>query len=206
MKIQLWDTAQQDRYSCGLARSYTRHASGAFLVYDATNIDSMRNVFEWSLKLAEMYNGKEFSLVLVANKVDAPMEEQVYCRQEGIRIAHILNANFEECSARSNWNVERTFCAMADGVRACTQWNAPTHKNLLQSWNDKNSFAQVHRPLMAQSDGPRDLRIRKYSQKRPPHTCDMQPHYVYQLPCSLMYKRLHQTFRIVTATRSVCNH
>ncbi|CCI44171.1 unnamed protein product [Albugo candida] len=206
-KIQLWDTAEQDRYSCGLARSYTRNASGAFLVYDVANVDSMRDVLEWAQKLADLYEGKEFSLVLIANKIDAPIHRQVYSRKEGVMIAHMLNAKFHECSARSNWNVQQAFQTLADELEAPTRWSGPRQENLLHIWNDKKTYIRIHRPLATISppDQRCDLRINKYSQKRSPHTFDIQPHYLYRFPWSFIYKKVDLAFKIVSAFRPVCN-
>lgn len=68
VKLQIWDTAGQDRFRA-VTRSYYRGAAGALLVYDVTSRDSYNHVGTWLNDARTMAN-PDISLILVGNKTD----------------------------------------------------------------------------------------------------------------------------------------
>ena len=68
IKLQIWDTAGQDRFR-SVTRSYYRGAAGALLVYDITNRDSYNHIGMW-LNDARTLGNADVSLILVGNKTD----------------------------------------------------------------------------------------------------------------------------------------
>lgn len=68
VKIQIWDTAGQDRYR-QLALSYYKGAAGIILVYDVTDPISFQNISYWLGKIKE--NGDDQAeIILLGNKID----------------------------------------------------------------------------------------------------------------------------------------
>ena len=68
IKIQLWDTAGQEKYQA-LTRSYYKNVSGVLLVYDTTNILSFNNLDMWLSKIKEQCP-PNVVITLVGNKTD----------------------------------------------------------------------------------------------------------------------------------------
>ena len=68
VKLQIWDTAGQDRFRA-VTRSYYRGAAGALLVYDVTQRDSYNHISTWLNDARTMANA-DISLILVGNKTD----------------------------------------------------------------------------------------------------------------------------------------
>ncbi|CAM9392178.1 unnamed protein product [Choristocarpus tenellus] len=93
IKAQIWDTAGQERYRA-ITSSHYKRASGALLVFDATNRKSFENATKvWLPELqssAESQSTLLDCLVLVGNKIDLPnvavseTEQQVAARRSGI--------------------------------------------------------------------------------------------------------------------------
>ena len=68
VKLQIWDTAGQDRFRA-VTRSYYRGAAGSLLVYDVTARDSYNHISTWLNDARTMANA-DISLILVGNKTD----------------------------------------------------------------------------------------------------------------------------------------
>ncbi|XP_054713570.1 uncharacterized protein LOC129223029 [Uloborus diversus] len=67
VKLDLWDTAGQDRYRT-LTKSYYRMADGVILVYDVGNIVSFSKLTSWLQELRGM--NENAAIVIVGNKTD----------------------------------------------------------------------------------------------------------------------------------------
>ena len=73
VKAQLWDTAGQERFSKVLLPTYFRKAKGCVLVYDLTNLSTLKSLEGKWLKECEGIKG-----IIVGNKCDlGEYDEQV---------------------------------------------------------------------------------------------------------------------------------
>jgi Ras-related protein Rab-1A len=106
IKLQLWDTAGQDRFK-NIVASYYRGAHGIILVYDITNQASFQNVQRW-FDEAQNYLQKSVPKILIGNKADLPGQRQVRT-EDGKALADRLGVEFLETSAKSSTNVRATF-------------------------------------------------------------------------------------------------
>ena len=77
LRLQIWDTAGQERFR-SMAPMYYRGASGAVLVYDVTNSESLDAVRAW---VQELRNNSDDEMVisLAGNKCDLASNREVRC-------------------------------------------------------------------------------------------------------------------------------
>ena len=106
VKIQIWDTAGQDRFR-SITKNYYKGAHGIILIYDITNKKSFENVRTWINQIKEEVSEK-VSIILVGNKIDDE-EHRVVLTEDGEKIAKELGLMFFECSAKSGVNIDSTF-------------------------------------------------------------------------------------------------
>ena len=106
VKIQIWDTAGQDRFR-STTKNYYKGAHGIILMYDVTNKKSFDNVRNWINQIKEEVSEK-VSIILVGNKIDDE-EHRVVGTEDGQKIAKELGLMFFECSAKSGFNIDLTF-------------------------------------------------------------------------------------------------
>ena len=106
VKIQIWDTAGQDRFR-SITKNYYKGAHGIILLYDVTNKSTFNNVRNWIGQIKEEVSDK-VSIILVGNKIDDE-ENRVVKEEEGAKIANEFGLIFFECSAKSGINIDNAF-------------------------------------------------------------------------------------------------
>ena len=106
VKIQIWDTAGQDRFK-SITKNYYKGAHGIILIYDITNKRSFDNVKNWVDVIKEEVSEK-VTIILVANKIDCNEERKV-STIEGKNIANEYGLQFFETSAKSGENINESF-------------------------------------------------------------------------------------------------
>lgn len=110
VKLQIWDTAGQDRFR-SITSAYYRNADGIVMVYDVTKMDSFEHVEEW-LSEVDKYATENIVKILVGNKADLHHERQVP-RETAQRFADKLGMTFLESSAKTATNVPQVFETVA---------------------------------------------------------------------------------------------
>ena len=105
VKIQIWDTAGQDRYK-SITKSYIRGANGIILIYDVTNKKSFEGIQNWVKQIKEQVSSK-VCVTLVANKIDA--KERQVSPEEGIKLGKDIDYPFYEASAKEGININECF-------------------------------------------------------------------------------------------------
>lgn len=114
IKLQLWDTAGQDRFRA-IVKAYYRNAVGGLLVYDITNRESFLHLNEWleDAKLhAEPHNPV---FILVGNKSDQAKKREV-STEDGQQYADEHDMEFIETSAKTGRHVEEAFQRLAKRI------------------------------------------------------------------------------------------
>jgi small GTP-binding protein len=107
IKIQIWDTAGQDRFK-SITRTYFKGANGVLLLYDITSMNSFRNIKNWLDQIKENTSDK-LVVVLVGNKCDLDSERQISV-DDGKQLAeHYGIKFFFETSVKKNINVNECF-------------------------------------------------------------------------------------------------
>ena len=106
IKLQIWDTAGQDRFRA-ITRNYYKGANGVILVYDVTNVQSYDNVKMWVAQIREKAP-KNVVILIAGNKIDKEERRQVQ-KEEGQKIADEFGFPFFETSAKEGININETF-------------------------------------------------------------------------------------------------
>ena len=113
--LQIWDFAGEKDYRF-LFPSYVKDALGGIFMYDVTNYDSFKNLYEWLLILDEAsidYVDNMF-LIMVGGKNDLE-ESRVILSEDAKKIADKFKfKDFIECSSRTGKNIEKVFEKIAE--------------------------------------------------------------------------------------------
>ena len=105
VKIQIWDTAGQDRYRT-ITKSYIRGAHGIILIYDVTSRKSFEGIQTWVKQIKDQVSSK-VCVALVANKIDK--EKREVSPEEGIKLGKDIDYPFYEASAKEGKNINECF-------------------------------------------------------------------------------------------------
>ena len=106
VKLQIWDTAGQDRFR-SITKNYYKGSHGIILIYDITSISTFENVKSWVSQIHEEISDKVV-IYLVANKIDMEEERKIK-KEEGIQLAEELGVPFIETSAKTGENIDDIF-------------------------------------------------------------------------------------------------
>ena len=105
-KLQVWDTAGQDRFKC-VVSSFYRGAHGVMICFDITDSETFRNVETW-LAEVKRYCPEETPVFLIGTKADLQIRRMVpYSTVKAF--ADAKNVRYLETSAKSNTNIEAAF-------------------------------------------------------------------------------------------------
>ena len=114
IKLQLWDTAGQDRFRA-IVKAYYRNAVGGLLVFDITNRESFASLDDWYEEVMKYADPHKPVFLLVGNKDDQSRQRQV-TKEEGLQFARNHNMDYVETSAKSGHNVEETFQRLSQRI------------------------------------------------------------------------------------------
>ncbi len=115
VKVQIWDTAGQDRFR-SIVRTYYRNAVGGLLVFDLTNRNSFENIPGWLDEARYCHgNDDEYVYVLVGNKCD-DSEKRVVSNEEAEIFATKNGMKYIETSATTGSNVNNAFDLLVDEI------------------------------------------------------------------------------------------
>ena len=106
VKIQIWDTAGQDRFR-SITKNYYKGAHGIILIYDITSRKTYENIKNWVTQIKEEVSDK-VNIILVGNKIDDEKNRKV-STEEGEKMAKEIGFYFYETSAKTGINIDSTF-------------------------------------------------------------------------------------------------
>ena len=128
VKIQLWDTAGQDKFRA-ITRNYYKGASGIILIFDVTNIKSYENIKKWINEIKEEISEK-VSIVLIGNKIDNVQERKI-SKEQGEKLANEIGIKFFETSAKTGEGINESVFFLVKKIFE----NDPEVKNKYQGRN-----------------------------------------------------------------------
>lgn len=107
IQLQIWDTAGQEEYKA-ITKSYYRNSACVILVFDVTNLRSLKNMDTW---LKDIHNNThdEVVLTLVGNKADCTYEERQVSHDMAERYASLTKMQYIEASAKTHSKVKDVF-------------------------------------------------------------------------------------------------
>ena len=113
VKINLWDTAGEERFRSMLPMYY-KSSKAAIFTYDVGNALSFQNIEDWVSELNDHVNADDIILYLVGNKKDLPPEQRKVSTEEGQKTAERLGMRFMEVSAKTGDGVPELFKTVAE--------------------------------------------------------------------------------------------
>ena len=136
IKLQIWDTAGQDRFRA-ITKNYYKSANGVLLIYDISNLQTYENVKNWISQIREEAN-PNVKIYLVGNKIDLPKEKRVVNIEDGEKIAEEFEIKFKEASAKSGTNVNEIFEELVEQIdEKFSKLEAPKKKKGNQLYTGK---------------------------------------------------------------------
>ena len=140
IKLQIWDTAGQDRFRA-ITKNYYKGANGIILIYDVTNPKTYDNVKNWVTQIREEAS-PNVVVYLCGNKIDMKEDRKVN-EEEGKKMAEEFGFPFNETSAREGIKINETFEDLVeriDSVYSKLDINVnKTKKNKLYKGKPKSS-------------------------------------------------------------------
>ncbi|CAF1442262.1 unnamed protein product [Rotaria sp. Silwood1] len=116
-KLQVWDTAGQDRFKC-ITSSFYRGSHGVIICFDITNRESFDNVDKW-LGEVKRHCGDQPPVYLVGTKSD--LQSQRVIPYSTIKTyTDTKNLSYIETSSKTSENVENCFIDFARTLVAHT--------------------------------------------------------------------------------------
>ena len=106
IKLQIWDTAGQDRFRA-ITKDYYKGSHGIILLYDVTNLQSFENIKSWIYQIREEAS-PNVVIYLVGSKIDLEEERKV-TKKDGEKLAEEFGLPFLEVSGKSGINVNEVF-------------------------------------------------------------------------------------------------
>ena len=106
VKLQIWDTAGQDRFR-SIAKNYYKGANGIVVVFSVIDKESFKNVRTWISQIKEEVDEK-VTIILVGNKIDRE-DARVVSKEKGQELAKEFGLPFFECSAKTGVNITTAF-------------------------------------------------------------------------------------------------
>ena len=151
VKLQLWDTAGQEKYKC-MVSSYYRGANVALVVFDITNHDSFDSLPLW---IENYYkNGPDQkNIILIGNKKDMVEERQV-TQEEAELFSQTNNMIYFETSAKDGDNIDYVFTYAAEKLL-----------EFYSSQNDTNFKRQINQINELQIHNFKEIRIEEHKKK-----------------------------------------
>ena len=151
VKLQLWDTAGQEKYKSMVA-SYYRGANVAFVVFDLTNHESFDSLPLW---IENYYrNGPEQkNIILIGNKKDMIEERQV-TQEEAELFSQTNNMIYFETSAKDGDNIDYVFTYAAEKL-----------VEFYSSQKETNIKRQINQTNKLQSQSFKEIRIEEHKKK-----------------------------------------
>lgn len=129
VKIQIWDTAGQEKYK-SITQSYYRYAAGIIIVFDLTKQYTFENVINWINEIEKSLDQKlcDLDVILIGNKADLVNDREVK-KEEVLELQKKHKFIYIETSAKDNSNINEAFKELVSNVHKhgqhiyCSKYN-----------------------------------------------------------------------------------
>lgn len=107
--VKIYDSSGDPRFR-SIALTSLRICDGIILVYSNDNKESYENIENiWIKTIEEFIDINQKKLILISNKNDSLVENNIISDKEGEELAKKYNIPFFSCSAKMNVNIEEAF-------------------------------------------------------------------------------------------------
>lgn len=113
IKMQIWDTAGQDRFR-SITKNYYKGAHGIVLMFDVTNPSSFINIKNWLIQIKENTSEK-VKIVIVGNKIDDESQRKI-TNEEAKKLCEEYKLELFETSAKNNVGIVETFTYITNEI------------------------------------------------------------------------------------------
>ena len=127
VKVQIWDTAGQDRYK-SLTKNYYKNSNGIILVYSVVDKKSFDEISNWIEDIREETKD-DIIIFLVGNKIDLN-DKRVISINDAKKLAENYNIKYYETSAKTGNGIDILF---NDLITHIYETNS---KNIIKNDND----------------------------------------------------------------------
>jgi small GTP-binding protein len=132
-KIQLWDTAGQEKYR-SISISYYKHKDGVLCCFSLSDRESFENLNFWLIEVKKTSVNKYLQIVIIGNKID--LQEQIIKRSEIIDFCKNHHVKYFETSAKTGHNIVESFNYLIKEI--VNNWIEPLEVNAIQvEYNDR---------------------------------------------------------------------
>ena len=135
VKVQLWDTAGQDKFRA-ITRNYYKGARGIILMYDITNIKSYDNIKKWINEIKDEISN-EVTIILIGNKIDNEKERKIR-KEQCEKLANDYNVPFFETSAKTGQGINESVFYLVQKIVEADPETKKRGKNLKIKTKKKN--------------------------------------------------------------------
>ena len=112
--LKVYDSAGQERYK-SVSSSYIKTTDGILLVYDISNKDTFKNLYDWMNKIQD--NKSDVPMIVVGNKND--LNKKVFetdIKELEEEFKDYTELIFMESSAKNNYNINNIFEKISEKV------------------------------------------------------------------------------------------
>ena len=110
IKLQIWDTAGQDRFK-SITKNYYKGANGMLILYDITNKKTFDDITNWITEINE--ESSNVIINCIGHKKDLENKRKV-SYEEGKKLCDKYNMSFFECSAKTGEGVKEAVEDLVD--------------------------------------------------------------------------------------------
>ena len=112
-KIQLWDTAGQEKYRA-MTKNLFLKAQGIIVLFDISNETSFINLKSWMNQIKEECS-EDLAIILVGNKSDLE-DKRVINKKRAMNFANKENLEYLETSSKTGENIHKALSLIIDKI------------------------------------------------------------------------------------------
>ena len=117
IKLQIWDTAGQEKLGGDLCNGFYVQAQGAVVLFDVTSLESFNRVKFWQKNIMQVI--ENIPVILAGNRIDRP----------DLKVRP--NKSFQMLSVKANYNIVQVFLCLARNLVADSSLHFSTMPTLL---------------------------------------------------------------------------
>ena len=115
MRIQIWDTAGQEKYKA-ITKNLFLKVMGALILYDITDENSFDKLKSW-INMIKEECGKHMQMIIIGNKSDLD-EQRKITKEFAMNYAKEENTEYIECSSKTGENVLKAVSLLCERILA----------------------------------------------------------------------------------------